>query len=510
MSQNITVNNQRIAKNAAMLYIRMFVTMLISLYTSRAVLQALGVDDYGIYNVVGGVISIMGVLNAAMSWSTIRFLTFDLGKGDKKTMQNTFSMCILIFVVLSAIFVLISESVGVWFLNTQMTISDSRIAAANWVFQFSILGSVLGLIFTPYGSLIFAHEDFSFSAYISIAESVLKLIIVLLLPFVPFDSLIMYSFLLVVVTLLMKAITYIWCKTKYEESRLVKYWNKTLFKEILSYSGWSLFGSLSNMAKNTGLNVILNLFFNPAVNAACGIANQVNGIIYQFFSSFFTAVNPQITKYYAQKDMKNMYELVFRSSKFSFYLILLLSVPIALEAPTIISLWLGQLPEHVVSFVRLIVVITAIDATAFPINATSTATGKIKLYQTVAGVISILNLPLSYIALVFGGSPEVVFVISLCLALLSFFARLWAINKVIDFPVKDYLKKVCLIVLAVASCVIPVPLIFHAIWSFDLLSSTLNCIVSIITTIVVVYTIGMTKSERYNIRNLIMKKLQKQ
>lgn len=509
MSQDISANNKRIAKNAVMLYIRMFITLLISLYTSRAILQVLGVTDYGIYNVVGGVISIIGVMNAAMSWSTMRFLTFDLGKGDKKTLQNTFSMCILIFVLLSAIFVVLSETIGVWFLNTQMTISEDRIVAANWVFQFSVISCVLSLVFSPYGALIHAHEDFTFSAYSSVLESVLKLLIVILLPYIPSDSLIMYSFLLVMVTLLIKVILFVWCKIKYVESKLVKYWDKSVFREILAYSGWSLFGSLSNMAKNSGLNVILNLFFNPAVNAACGIANQVNGIIFQFFASFFTAVNPQITKYYAQNDMKNMYELVFRSSKFSFYLILLLSIPIALEAPTIISLWLGQVPEHVVSFVRLIVVITAVDATAFPINATSTATGNIKLYQTVVGIISLLNLPFSYVFLFWGGSPDIVFIVSLCLAVGAFSARLWAINKVVSFPIKEYLGKVICRVLLVTICAISIPLITHNVLSQGIVSSIVNGIISVLITLTMVFTVGMTKAERLSIQNVIIKRMRK-
>lgn len=496
MAQDTSENNKRIAKNAIMLYIRMFVTMLISLYTSRVVLQVLGVTDYGIYNVVAGVISVIGVMNVTMSTATTRFLAFDLGKSDKESLRNTYGMCLLIFALISAVFVLISESIGLWFLNTQMTIPTDRMNVANIVFQFAVFSGVLGLMRAPYTSLVIAHEDFSFFTGINIAESILKLVICFVIIVAVIDKLAFYSFLMFVAVALSFGVHFFWCKSKYEEATFAWFWDKSLFREILSYSGWNMFGSLSSMAKDTGLNVILNLFFVPAVNAACGIANQVNGVVYQFFASFYNAVNPQIIKYYAQKDMKNMMDLVFKSSRYSFYLILLLSIPIALEAPTLISIWLGQVPEHVVTFIRLIVVITAIDATAYPIDASATATGRIKLYQAVIGIISLLNLPISYLALSAGNSPEIVFVISLCLSIVSFFARLWTVNKVMDFPIKKYLIKVCCTILAVAICAISVPLILHSVLKVGILSTIVICFVSVITTIVVVSIIGMNKAER--------------
>lgn len=499
MPTDISQNNKRIAKNAVMLYIRMFITMLISLYTSRLILQVLGVTDYGIYNVVAGVISIMGLLNSAMSWSTMRFLTFDLGKGDKVAIQNTFNMCIIIFILLSVIFVFFSETIGLWFLNSQMTIPDTRMIAANWVYQFSIAIGVLSLILTPYRSLVFAHEDFNFFACVSITESLLKFAVCFVIMAITFDKLSFYAFLMFAITALLFAAQFIWCKKKYEESAFLCYWDKTLFKNILSYSGWSLFGSLSNMSKDTGLNIVLNLFFTPAVNAACGIANQVNAVVYQFFSSCFSAVNPQIIKYYAKNEINNMMELVFKCSRFSFYLILFLAVPITIEAPTIVSLWLGQLPDHVVPFIRLIVVITAIDATTYPLNACSTATGNIKLYQVMVGVLSLLNIPLSYLALSYGCPPETVFVISLSLSFFTFFAKLWAINKIIDFPVRDYLFKVCVKLLFVTICSISVPLLLRFLFETNIWSSIFNCFVSVVSTALIIFLFGMTKSEKSSV-----------
>ena len=480
--------------------------MIVSLYTSRVILQALGVTDYGIYNVVGGVVSIVGLLNASISWATARFLTFDLGKGDREQLVRTFSMCLNIFIVLSFLFLFLAETVGLWFLNTHMTIPIERMEAANWIYQFSVISCVLGLLITPCNSLIFAHEDFSFSAFISILESILKLIVAIVIMYSHFDRLILYAFLIFVIAVIVEILNLLRCKLKYKEATYIKYWNKKQFVQILSYSGWNIFGSLSNMARGSGLNVILNMFFTPAVNAACGIANQVNGVVYGFFQSFMTAVNPQVTKYYAQNDIGYMMELVFRSSKLCSYLVILMSIPLAIEAPTIISLWLGQVPDHVVNFVRLIVVITAIDATAFPINATSTATGDIRLYQMTMGLITILNLPLSYIALTLGGVPEIVFVISLILAVTSFFGRLWAVNKVIDFNIKRYLVEVCMKVVVVACCSIVLPLIMHMYWNEGILSALCNCVISVISTIVVIYYIGLKKTERKSIIGIIIKR----
>lgn len=485
----------------------MFVTMLISLYTSRVILQTLGVTDYGIYSVVAGVVSVIGFLNGTMSTATTRFLTFDLGKSDNSLLRNTYSMCIMIYGLLSVIFVLLSETIGLWFLNTQMTIPTDRMTTANIVYQFAVLSSIIGLMRATYNSLVIAHEDFGFFTYINIAESILKLAVCFVILAVPINKLAFYSFLMFLVFALSFCVQYFWCRSKYEEASFAWYWNKPLFKEILAYSGWNMFGSMSSMAKDTGLNVILNMFFAPAVNAAYGIAAQMNGVVYQFFASFCSAVNPQVIKYYAQNDKKNMMDLVFRSSRFSFYLILLLSIPIAIEAPTLIALWLGHVPEHVVSFIRLIVIITAIDATANVIDTSANATGNIKRYKTTIGLISLLNLPLSYIALSKGSAPEMVFAISLGLSFFAFFARLWAVNIVMDFPVKDYLLMVCSKILLVTVFSVIIPLALHVVWHAGLLSAIVNCLVSVIISIIVMLTIGMNKTERQSILSLISNKI---
>ena len=328
MSNN-SVNNKRIAKNTLLLYVRMFFVMAVTLFTSRVVLATLGVTDFGIYNVVGGVVAMMGILNNAMAVSTQRYLTFELGRGDAVRLKQVFCMCLAIFVMLAVVVVVLGETVGLWFLNSKMTIPADRMVAANWVYQFSILACVASLIVTPYNAVIIARERMNVYAYVGILEVVLKLAVVYLLLVIPVDRLTTYGLLILLSQIVIAVIYMLYCTRHFAEARYRVYWDGSLFRELVSYSGWNLFGSAAGVVKGQGLNILLNMFFTPAVNAARGIAYQVNAAITQFFTNFYTAVRPQITKYYAQGDMEEMTKLIFRSSKMSFYLIMLISMPIS-------------------------------------------------------------------------------------------------------------------------------------------------------------------------------------
>lgn len=332
MSNN-SVNNKRIAKNTLLLYVRMFFVMAVTLFTSRVVLATLGVTDFGIYNVVGGVVAMMGILNNAMAVSTQRYLTFELGRGDAVRLKQVFCMCLAIFVMLAVVVVVLGETVGLWFLNSKMTIPADRMVAANWVYQFSILACVASLIVTPYNAVIIARERMNVYAYVGILEVVLKLAVVYLLLVIPVDRLTTYGLLILLSQIVIAVIYMLYCTRHFAEARYRVYWDGSLFRELVSYSGWNLFGSAAGVVKGQGLNILLNMFFTPAVNAARGIAYQVNAAITQFFTNFYTAVRPQITKYYAQGDMEEMTKLIFRSSKMSFYLIMLISMPVIIEAP---------------------------------------------------------------------------------------------------------------------------------------------------------------------------------
>ena len=472
MSIQTSDNNKRIAKNTLFLYVRMLLIMAVTLYTSRVVLKTLGVEDFGIYNVVGGIVAMLGILNGAMSVSTQRYLTFELGKKNMVRLNQVFSTCFLIYILLSGVFFVLAETVGLWFLNNKLVIPEERMAAANWVYQFSIISCIITLMANPYNAVLIAREKMNIYAYISIIEVVLKLVIVYLLLVIPFDRLIVYGGLFLAMSIVVTMIYCIYCIRNYGESRFQYYWDKPLFMQLMSYSGWNLFGSLSALVKGQGLNILLNMFFSPAVNASRGIAYQINNAITQFFTNFYTAVRPQITKYYAQGDLGNMFKLVFRSSKFSFYLIFLLSLPIIIEAPYVIQLWLGQLPEYVVPFTRVIVLISAIDSMSTPLMTTCHATGRIKLYQSVVGTLIICNVPISYCFLKFlDCSPNIVFAVSLCLSTIALFIRIWIVKYLIEtFPVWRYVKSVLLLSLAIAAVSAVLPSVLYVTMESSFLS----------------------------------------
>lgn len=510
MSTDSQSNNKRIAKNTLLLYFRMFIMMAIGLFTSRVILQALGVEDFGIYNVVGGVVAMMGIINSTMSVSTQRYLTFELGKGKENFPQlhKTFCVSFNIYVFLGIIFLVLAETIGLWFLNSQLVIPEERIVAANWVYQFSIISVINHLMVNPYNAIIIAHERMNIYAYISILEAILKLVIVYMIMVSPFDKLISYGFLLLIVSLTITMIYRIYSIRHYPESRYKFISDKSLFKELMSYSGWNLFGSASALVKGQGLNILLNMFFNPSVNAARGIAYQINTHITMFFTNFYTAVRPQITKYYAQGDLTNMFKLVFRSSKMAFYLLFIISLPIIIETPYIVTLWLGQLPEYVVPFVRLIVVISIIDSMASPLMTTAHATGKIALYQSSVGTMTILNIPISYCLLKYlNCDPVVVFQVSLCIAIICLFMRLWIVNRLVSFPVIQYIKEVIGSCLLTSFISVIIPWVVFKNVDEKLSSVILVCILCILWTAITVYFIGLKADERVFIKQTVLKKL---
>ena len=393
-----TANNKRIAKNTLMLYIRMLMIMVVNLYTSRVILQALGVEDFGLYNVVGGVVVLFTFINNAMVTSTQRFLNFEIGKNDYEEARNVFSTSLNIHFIIAVIFLVLAETIGLWFLNTYLQIPDGREIAANWVYQFSILVSILNIIRSPYNAAIIAHEHMSFYAYVSIIEVVLKLAIVYMV-YLFADRLIAYAFLMMIVTLIILGAYYIFCKKKYSICKYKFEYNKKRYLELASFSGWSLFGSMANMGASQGVNIILNMFFGVTVNAAMGIANQVNAAVYQFVSSFQTAFNPQIIKSYAAGDRTYFISLIMNTSRYSFLLLFLLALPIYICCPEILSIWLGTVPEYAVEFCRLMLVFSLIDAVQGPLWVSAQATGKIRNYQIIMSTLILLNLPVSYLLL---------------------------------------------------------------------------------------------------------------
>lgn len=507
MSQDTIINNKRIAKNTLVLYVRMFLIMAINLYTSRVVLSVLGVDDFGIYNVVGGVVAMMGLLKGAMSSATTRFITFELGRNNLEQLRKTFSISLVIYMLICLLFLIFSETVGLWFLNTCLTIPPERSVAANWVYQFSLLLVIVEMLSQPYNAVIISHEKMSFYAWVSILEVLFRLGIVYMLNIISYDKLATFGFLMLLSSVIIRLVYGLYC-IRFQECRFKIYKDYALFKRMLSYSGWNLFGSASSLVKGQGLNILLNVFFNPAVNAARGIAYQINSAISQFSHNFYTAVRPQITKYYAQNDLSNMFKLVFRSSKFSYYLNLLFSVPLIIEAPTIICLWLGQIPEYVVEFSRLIILISLIDAMAHPLMTSIHSTGHVAIFQTVVGMLNIFNLPISYMFLKWGYTPVIVFYVSLTITIISLFVRLIIVKLYIpSFPVSRYVWEVFGSSLFVTVISFVVPALLHRFLASSLVNMLIVCVVSILTVIFAVFGCGLNHNERAAAIQLVNEKI---
>lgn len=491
-----SANNKRIAKNTLLLYVRMLFLMAVSLYTSRVVLQALGVEDFGIYNVVGGIVAMFGFLNAAMSSSTQRYLTFELGRGDVVRLHKVFCTSIIIHALISLLVIVLAETAGLWFFYHKMVIPADRLGAAMWVYQFSVLSSIVMIMSVPYNSAIIAHERMSAFAYISILEVLLKLSIVFLLQVVSLDRLAFYAVLIFMVQLGIRLIYGLYCGRHFEETKFRWIWDKPLFREMLSFAGWNLWGNCAAVAFTQGVNLLLNMFFGPVVNAARGIAVQVQAAVQQFSSNFQTAVNPQITKSYAMQDYDYMHSLIFRSSKFTFFLLLLLSLPVMLETDLLLKVWLEKVPEHTVVFLRLMLCITMVDGVAGPLMVSASATGKVRLYQGVVGGVLLCILPASYLVLKLGGNPASVFIVHLGICLLAFVIRLFIIRPMIRLSLRAYYRQVVVPCLLVAAISVLFPLMLRYLLAEGILRFfliVLSCVVCVSFT---AYRLGLSLSER--------------
>ncbi len=489
-------DSQRIAKNTLMLYFRQILIMLVSLYTVRVVLNVLGAEDYGIYNVVAGVVTMFSFLSGSMATASQRYFSFDLGKNDFEHLKITFSVTFQIYLLLVIIVVIVAETLGAWFINNKLVIPAERMFAANFIFQSAIISFLLTLVTTPYMASIIAHENMDIYAYVSIVEAGLKLIIVFLLKLLPLDKLIIYGFLLTVVTFITTSIYRIYCIKNYEECkfRIVK--DKQLFNEIISYSGWNLFGNIASVVKNQGINILLNIFFGAIVNAARGISNQVNAAVVSFSQNFSTALRPQIIKGYAAQEKDETMQLVYRGCKFTFFLMFIFALPLCLEMKTVFVLWLKNPPEFAVSFTQFALVEAVIESISFPLMALAQATGKIRLYQGVVGGILLCNLPASYIILKIGWPPCSVFVIMIILTIIAFLSRLFIVTHLSKLSIKQFVFKTILpcFIVTISSAIVPCILV--KILKECFLRLILVGLISIITTTISILFLGMTKIER--------------
>lgn len=496
-------NNKRIAKNTALLYFRMIFTMSVTLYTSRVILNTLGVVDFGIYNVVGGVVTMFTVLNSAMAASTSRFLIFELGKQDFLELKKVFNASLSSHIAIAIFVLVLSETIGLWFLTHKLQIPQGRMSAVFWVYQFSVLGAMLTLTQVPYNAMIIAHEKMNVYAYVSIIEVVLKLVVVFLLVLGGFDKLKLFAVLVFLVSLIITIIFRLYCSKKYKECSLSFQWDKVLYKKLFSFSVWELYGSFAVMGMSQGLNILLNIFFGPVVNAARAIAFQVQSAITSFGENFMVAVKPQIIKLYAEDKLPDMMKLVFNSSKYSFFLTYFLTLPLLLETEFVLKHWLKIYPDYTITFCQLTLINNLLWSMRSTISTCFHAVGKIKIPNLVIGSLNYLIVIVSYFSLKLGLPPQSVFVVSIGMSILIQITELNLLKRMITFSIKGYVNEVirlCVFVLIV-SAIVPYFITYSIHPGF--LRFLVVGFTSVITISLSVFYIGVDKSTQ----NLVFQKL---
>lgn len=514
MNPNPTHNTKRIAKNTVFLYFRSIVVMLIGIYTSRVVLQTLGVDDYGVYNVIGGFVAMFSILSASLVNASQRFISFEMGK-ENPQMSRMFCGTVSIHLLLALVVLVVFETFGIWFLNTQLNIAEDRMFAANWVFQCSVLTFCINLISVPYNASIIAHERMGVFAYISIYEAIAKLGIVYLLSIIGFDKLIVYAILMLLISVSLRLIYGIYCSRHFEECKFHFVIDKPLFKEMLGFTGWNFIGSAAGILTSQGINILINLFFGVALNAARGLAEQVNQAINTFVNNFMTAMNPQITKSYAAGDYEYMNKLMARGAKYAALLFWFMALTVFMEADVILQIWLVEVPPYAPIFLRLTILCSVFQALSNTLYIGMLATGNIKKYQIVMGSIYIGSFILCYVLFKIGLGPEFGYISTLTALLIALFVRLKLIREIIsEFSVKAFfnqaiLKSFAVVLLSTGF----VYLVKHfAVFSNRFIELGVVLLLSMCSVVVFSLLIALSKPEKDMLRkqivNIIKKKHQ--
>lgn len=508
MSNKFLYSNKRVAQNTLYLYFRTFIVMVISIYTSRVVLDVLGVENYGIYNVVGGFVSLFSVLSGTLTAATQRFLSFELGK-ETPDIRKVFSTALNIHIILAIVVFLILETGGIWFIKTQMNISPERMTAANWVFQCSIATFCINIISIPYNAAIIAYERMSAFAYISIFEVSAKLLTIYLLYIVVFDPLIAYALFMFSIAVVVRCIYGWYCKTKFSECRYSFIFDKVVFRDMISFNGWNFIGSTASVMNGQGINLLMNLFFGVTVNAAKGVATQVDSAINSFVQNFMMALSPQITKSYAAGDYSTVNKIILLGSKFSFFMFLVVCLPFFLNIEYILSIWLKQVPEYTAVFVRCAIIFSLCQSLSQCLYSTMLATGKIKQYQIVVGTLSIMAFPLSYVFFKLGLSAVFGYVATIICSLLCLVARLRMLQSMLSgFSAMTYIRKVIFPIICsiipIACIIGPIRLFIHDISFMIFIVESLLCFA---VCVCVVFFISMTQKEREYIIGIISRKL---
>ncbi len=504
---DISANNKRIAKNTLYMYFRMGITLIISILTARIVLNALGVHDYGLYNVVGGFVGMLGFFNGLLSQGTTRFLTIGLGKGDMVALKHTFSACLTIHLILALIILCIGETVGLWFVNNKLVIDSERLSAANVVYQLSLFSSFLGIMQVPYSASIISHERMGIYAYMSIFGVAMKLVAICLLLYMGGDKLIILSTFYFIIHILVWVFYRWYCIRNFEECTLKLGYDKKLYREIFNYVGWNAIGSFAFMGNNQGVTVLLNLFFGTAVNTARGLAQAISGYVNQFVSNFQVAVTPQIMKYHASGQDGQMNHLIINNCKYSSYLLMLMGIPVFLEAEFIMRLWLGQVPEYTVPFVRITLVQMMVQAIDFPIGYGIHAFGKMKLPNLTSSLVYLSGLPVCYLLLRAGLSPVAAYIVIMSVYPMALVADLWVLHKYSGFDRVHYFKAVvCKTVLFIVAAVV-IPCMIHLHLSEGWVRFISVGCSSLAISSAIIYRFGLSVPMRRKVVQTIMSKL---
>lgn len=495
-------NNKRIAKNTVYLYLRMVVMIMVSLYTSRIVLEALGVSDYGIYNVMGGIIGMLGYANSLLAGGISRFLTIGLGEGNDNKLRNIFSTTLSITLISSSLVLFLGETIGLWFVNNEMNIPVSRMQAANWVYQCALISSCLTIIQSPYAASVISHEKMKVYAYMSLFDATIKLLIVYLLVIFSYDKLIMYAILLLFANILNILIYRIYCIRQFHECRSLKFsLDKSLFKEILSYNSWNMVGGLAGVLANHGINIIVNIFFGTVVNAARGIANQVQILFNTLYGNFQMAANPQLIKYYAQRDMHGMHNLAINTSRYCGYLLLCAVVPAAVNVDGLLAIWLKEIPPYTADFSICCMFYSLSMAIDAPLGNSIHAVGKMKWPNLSTALVNMCVFPMTYIAFSFGGHPAWGYILHICSVLICTGIDLFMVKRFINFPVTRFINNAILPVWGILLLTLVIPIIVRSyIGNDSILATIVSFLIALMTTITIIFFVGLPVEMKMNLK----------
>ena len=497
---------KRIAKNTLYLYARMLVMMLLGFFTTRIVLEKLGASDYGVYNVVGGFVSLFMVLNSILQSGTNRFLALALGRGDKVYTKLTFSTALVIHILIAVIVFILLETFGLWFLNQHLNISPDRLSTANWVFQFSVLSCMLGITQTPYSASITANEHFKIFAYLSILDVILKILILYLLVVIPGDKLIVYSCLLFLCSLLNITMTRIYCIRNFEESHFSLRIDKSLFKQMFVYSGWTMSGHLSAVLNSHGVNILLNIFFGTLINAARGLAVTVTFTIKQFVGGFTVASVPQLVKSYGSGDKESFVKIIFNISQVTLFLLAVFLIPVLLEIDFVLMLWLNDVPQYTASFIRITLVLSFLSYSNYMIDQGINAIGRVKEMNLWVTPVYLLDLPLSYLALKLGGSPVAVYWVSSIPMILAVVLNLFILNRFYSFPIRKYMVQIIFKNLVLVCVAALTPYILQQFMPIGFKRFFVVCSLSVCVTFLIFWLFALSKDNREMVKLKLLDK----